>query len=246
VPLIIPHSKTNSSKTDSRFSKPYGSWSTKNINQLIISRTKKLAPRWHTTIYRPDKHQPLKKTKHKKKQKHKKTQKLTNMTQITTLLNRNSHKMTAFFLALILTVTTSITFAADNHNNDAIRLVNASFKQHFKTAQILNTEVSGKYTKVTFKLNDNIMTAFYADNGNLLAVVHNMLSTQLPADLQTDLKNNYGDYWITELFELKGEDHINHQSVNCYYISLENANGKVILRSVDDSNWEVYDEKAKQ
>jgi hypothetical protein len=167
------------------------------------------------------------------------------MTQITTLLNRNSNKMTTFFLALVLTLMTSFTFAADNHNNDAIRLVNANFKTHFKTAQIINTEVSGKYTRVTFKLKDNIMTAFYGENGNLLAVVHNMLSTQLPADLQTDLKDNYGDYWITELFQIKGEDHANHIDVNCYYISLENANSKIVLKSADNSTWEVYTETAK-
>lgn len=160
------------------------------------------------------------------------------------LLNRNSNKMTAFILALVLTITTSFAFAADN--KDIIHQVNATFKQHFKTAQIINTEASGKYTKVTFKMNDNIMTAFYNDNGNLLAVVHNMLSSQLPADLKTDLKNNYADYWITELFEIKGEDHVNHQSVNCYYISLENADSKCVLRSVDNSTWELYDENAKK
>ena len=175
----------------------------------------------------------------------KKTQKLKYMKQINQLLKRNSNKMTAFIFALILTVTTSFTYAADSNSNDAIRQVNANFKQHFKTAQIISTEAGGKYTKVTFKLNDNVMTAFYSDNGNLLAVVHHMLSSQLPADLRNDLKNNYSDFWITELFEIKGEDRANNQSVNCYYISLENANARVILRSVDDSTWEVYDEKAK-
>jgi hypothetical protein len=167
------------------------------------------------------------------------------MKQINQLLHRNTNnKMTALIMALILTVATNFTYAADS--NDVIRQVNANFKQHFKTAQIINTEASGKYTKVTFKMDNNIMTAFYADNGNLLAVVRNMLSSQLPADLRADLKDNYGDYWITELFEIKGEDHTSHQNVNCYYVSLESANSKIVLRSVDDNTWEVYDEKAKQ
>ena len=166
------------------------------------------------------------------------------MKQINQLLKRNmTHKMTAFIMALILTVTTSFSYAADS--KDIIRMVNANFKQQFKTAQIISTDASGKYTKVTFSQNDIIMTAFYSEKGNLLALIRNMLSTQLPADLRIDLKNNYGGYWITELFELKGEDHLNHENVNCYYVSLENANSRVVLRSVDDSTWEVFDEKAK-
>jgi hypothetical protein len=166
------------------------------------------------------------------------------MSQINQLLKRNTNnKMTAFIMALILTVTTSFAFAADS--KDIVRQVNANFKQHFKTARIISTDASGKYTKVTFMQNDIIKTAFYGDNGKLLAVVRNLLSSQLPADLRADLKDNYGDYWITELFQIKGEDHSTQDNLNCYYVSLESANSKVVLRSVDDITWEVFDEKAK-
>ena len=84
-----------------------------------------------------------------------------------------------------------------------------------------------------------VLFAYYADNGKLLAVVRNILSSQLPTDLQADLKSSYGDYWITELFELNGEGQ------NCYYISLENADTKLVLRSTGDNTWEVYQQTDK-
>jgi hypothetical protein len=88
-------------------------------------------------------------------------------------------------------------------------------------------------------MNDIVLFAFYSDNGQLLAVTRNILSTQLPIDLMLDLKKNYSSYWITELFELNGDEQ------NCYYVSLENADAKVVLRSTSDNNWEVYEKTAK-
>jgi hypothetical protein len=77
------------------------------------------------------------------------------------------------------------------------------------------------------------MFAFYGQNGQLLAVTRNIVSSQLPVSLLTNLKKHFNDYWITELFEFSGDDQ------NCYYISLENAEGKVTLRS-NGTGWEVY------
>ena len=67
----------------------------------------------------------------------------------------------------------------------------------------------------------------------MLAVTHNILSTQLPINLLMSLKSDYNSYWITELFEFTGDND------NCYYVSLESADSKVTLRSNGDQ-WEVY------
>lgn len=163
------------------------------------------------------------------------------MKQINQLLNRNSNtrnsKLTALFLILVMTVSSSFAFA---DSNDVIRQANANFKQHFKNAQLISTDVSGKYTKLTFKQDEVIMTAFYSNKGVLLAVVRNILSSDIPAGLREDLKASYNGYWITELFQINGE------GVNCYYVSLESADSKVVLRSVDDNNWEIFQETDKK
>jgi len=68
----------------------------------------------------------------------------------------------------------------------------------------------------------------------LLAVSRNISSENLPIKLQADLKNTYGDYWISDLFENAAHD------ATTYYITLENADQKLILQSTNSNEWSVY------
>lgn len=146
-------------------------------------------------------------------------------------------KKVALMLALLMTVGISYSFAAPS---DEVSLdVRTSFRKDFKGAQLINTEVKKVYTKLTFTMHDVVFSAFYSDNGELLAVTRNILSSQLPVNLMLTLKNNYSAYWITELFELNGSDQ------SSYYVSLESADQKLTLRSNDGNNWEVYQKTAK-
>jgi hypothetical protein len=114
------------------------------------------------------------------------------------------------------------------------RLVSNSFKNDFRDAGIISCEVSGKIANVTFVMNDLIMHAFYTDNGELLGVTRNILTSQLPIDLLFKFRQNYQDFWVSDLFEVTNkEDH-------SYFITLENAGTRIVLRSVEDSNWEIY------
>jgi hypothetical protein len=98
----------------------------------------------------------------------------------------------------------------------------------------MSMEVKKEYFKVTFKLNNMVLFAFYSGNGELLAVVRNILSTQLPIQLLMDLKETYSKYWITDLFE------INSDNQTTYYVTLQNADGRVSLRSGNAATWEAY------
>lgn len=64
-------------------------------------------------------------------------------------------------------------------------------------------------------------------------ITHNIVSTQLPAALLTSIKDNYKDYWITECHE---EGKKNRED---YFITLENADQTVQLKSNDKSSWEL-------
>jgi len=142
-------------------------------------------------------------------------------------------KITTFALALIMSLC-SFAKPADSVNGE----IKNAFRKSFQNAQIMNTEVRKGFTKLTFKINDVIMFAYYSDNGQLLAVTRNITSAQLPLSLLMSLKNDYSGYWITELFELTGDND------NCYYISLENADGKIVLRSTGEF-WEEYSNTKK-
>ena len=145
----------------------------------------------------------------------------------------NMAKKAAATMALLLTLSAGFAFSGTHGAYDGNGAIRTSFKKDFQNAQILSTESHRAFTKLTFKMDGLIMSAFYSDGGDLLAVTHNILSTQLPINLLMSLKNDYNSYWITELFEFNGDDD------SCYYVSLESADGKVTLRSNGDQ-WEVY------
>jgi hypothetical protein len=65
-------------------------------------------------------------------------------------------------------------------------------------------------------------------------VSRNISSENLPIRLQADLKSTYANYWISDLFENAAPD------ATTYYITLENADQKLILHSSDSNAWSVY------
>ena len=192
------------------------------------------------------------------------------MTQINQLRSQtvvDRSKKTALILVLLVTVMTSFSFAngaasftsraasfasstagstkGTNRKTVAMsadgitRRISTSFRQDFKSAEFISSEAHSKFTKLTFRVNDVVLSAFYAQNGKLIAVIRNILSSQLPINLMMDLKKSYSDYWISELFEL------NSDGQTCYYVSLENADTKLVLRSNSDNTWDIYQETDK-
>ena len=146
-----------------------------------------------------------------------------------TLLKNNFMKSLLFAAALTL----ATTFSFANKTNGKTGETKTSFRQDFKNAQLMSTEEQANFTKLTFTTNGVIMFAFYSATGELMAVTRNIVSSQLPVNLRTSLNKHYRDSWITDLFEFNGDNQ------DCYYITLENADSKVTLRSNGDS-WEVY------
>jgi hypothetical protein len=148
---------------------------------------------------------------------------------------KRSIKTIAFVVALFLTLGVSSSFAATTtSNNDENQVILASFRKDFRTAELIGIEAKKEYTKVTFKLNNLVLFAFYSENGDLIAVVRNILSSQLPIQLLMDLKQNHSNCWITDLFEIDSNGETN------YYVTLENGDSQVTLRSTSSNNWETY------
>jgi hypothetical protein len=134
-------------------------------------------------------------------------------------------------LANTTVVNKTASISAPREGND---LITASFHKDFKQAELMGIEVKKAYTKVTFKLNNIVLFAYYSGNGELLAIVRNILSTQLPIQLLMDIKEKYNNYWITDLFE------INSDNQTTYYVTVQNADGHVSLKSSDAATWEAY------
>jgi hypothetical protein len=110
-----------------------------------------------------------------------------------------------------------------------------AFKKDFSTAKDIKWEVAGTFRKVTFSIGQEVIQAYYSENGNLISVVRNITSEQLPLILLLEIKMKYTSFWITNLSEVvNGNEH-------AYYLTLENADKVVIMKSKDDeSNWLPY------
>ena len=135
-------------------------------------------------------------------------------------------------VALVLAAGLGFTFAQSNKTTD--HYLQASFKESFSTAKDISWKQAKNYDEVTFTMDGHVLSAFYKDNHRLIAMSRNISSAQLPLTLLGDLKRNYNEYWITDLFELAIDGRTE------YYITLENAEKKKVMKSEAAAGWVDY------
>jgi len=145
--------------------------------------------------------------------------------------------MKKLVLLILIVVTTQLSFA-----NDAPATTSSvikTFNRNFYRATEVEWQSSEGYEKASFLLDNNFMNAYYTPDGELIAVVRNIISDQLPLKLLLELKKNYSGLWISELFEVvNGSD-------DQYYVTLENADEKLILKSKANKSWKLYQKLVK-
>ena len=123
--------------------------------------------------------------------------------------------MKKMILALAVLVSTLSAFAGEEKITP--KVLNA-FKSEFNTAKEVEWTVGHNYYKAAFVYNDKHV---------------------LPLSLQSDLKKNYCKYWITDLFEVANTEG------TTYYITLENADTKIVLKASAESEWSVHEKTRK-
>ena len=141
-------------------------------------------------------------------------------------------KKTILIMSLLMVTVVSSAFA--NKNGVVTDKVSTAFNKDFSLASDVSWETGKDLLKATFKLNDQILFAYYTPTGELMAVTRNILSVQLPISLMTAIKKEYSNYWITELFEMS-----NAQG-SVYYITLENADGVLVMKADNNRDWQTY------
>jgi hypothetical protein len=115
----------------------------------------------------------------------------------------------------------------------------SSFNSDFDRATDVQWQHSKSYEKASFLLDNRFMNAYYTPDGELIAVVRNIISEQLPLKLLLELKKNYAGFWISDLFEVvNGSD-------DQYYVTLENADEKLILKAKAHKSWKQYNRVIK-
>ena len=145
-------------------------------------------------------------------------------------------KRTIFTLAISLILGTA-SFA--NNEETINQKASQSFKKEFAQAKDVSWQKAGEMVKATFTLNERVLFAYYSESGDLIAITRNITTDQLPISLQTSLRKNFAGYWVSDLFEMVSGGQTN------YYITLENADQKVVLKSEDFGSWSTYKKEKK-
>jgi hypothetical protein len=140
-------------------------------------------------------------------------------------------KKTILSIAIVLALfSTAFANHPDYYNSNAV----ASFQREFKTASDVSWTVSDKYYRATFHVEKQTYFAYYDFQGNLVGLVHHIMTTSLPAELQKEIKKNYADYWVSELFQVS-TDETTH-----YFVQLKNADETIVLVSDGTNFWHRY------
>lgn len=140
-------------------------------------------------------------------------------------------------VVVMLFIGVSSTFA--NRTENVNQKAQNSFSKDFAAAKEVKWESTKEFSKVTFTLNAQVMTAYYNTNGEMIAITRNIVSGQLPISLLTSLKKDYSEFWISDLFEMAAENS------TTYYVTLENADTQLVLRSDSNGNWELFKKERK-
>lgn len=142
-------------------------------------------------------------------------------------------------LFILMTIASSFFVKSSNAADDVTPAAVKSFQSTFANAKDAQWSASLNGYKVQFSMNEQVVTAFYNEVGELMGVTRNISSLQLPIILQTEIKKDYSNYWISDLFELSSANGTE------YYLTLEDADSKIVLKSSGNSSWTNFQKSRK-
>ncbi|MEO8405859.1 MAG: hypothetical protein ABI480_14730 [Chitinophagaceae bacterium] len=141
-------------------------------------------------------------------------------------------------IIMTLAFIASSMFAFAGEGNVSKNVLTA-FGKEFQGATEVSWSAGSDYYRAEFVLNNQYISAFFSNSGELMGVTRNISSLNLPLTLQNKLRKEYGNYWISDLFE------VSNREGTRYYVTLENADKKMTLKSDSDTNWDVFSKSAK-
>jgi hypothetical protein len=143
--------------------------------------------------------------------------------------------MKTLIVTLAMMITTGTAFAGEEKVN--VKVLNA-FQTEFTSAKEAEWTTGDNYFMVEFLYNEQHLFAYYTPEGDLMGLTRYISTRDLPVILQSKLKANYSEYWVSDLFEVAKNDNTS------YYMTLENADSKIVMMS-DGGEWKVYRKQKK-
>lgn len=148
--------------------------------------------------------------------------------------------MKHFILTSLLTLALGLGITYANNESGVSQQAIQNFQKEFATATNAQWEMTKEYSRVSFEYQGQVLYAYYSGQGERIALIRNLLVNQLPIRLSNASASYLRDYWITDLFEISSEQE------SAYYITFENGNEKLVLKSTDSINWQTYEKQVKK
>lgn len=142
-----------------------------------------------------------------------------------------------FSLASILVLCMATSFANAGPTPDDKKVIDA-FAKHFAAAQSVTWNQTAKISTANFELNGQYLAAHFSPDAKMLGVSRNLSSNDLPFNLRMNLQSYFEKYWVTEAFEYATP------ASDSYYVTLENADVKLILKS-ESGIFQLYKKNIK-
>ena len=147
-------------------------------------------------------------------------------------------KKLAIALGFLVTLGANSVFAG-NENGTVSPRVLQSFQKDFATATEVSWDSGKNFFRAAFTYSGQKVFAFYSPEGDLISVARYINTMQLPLRLFSNLKDRYSKYWISDLYEVNGN------SGTRYYVTVENAETKMVLSSGIDGIWSLVNKNKK-
>jgi hypothetical protein len=139
--------------------------------------------------------------------------------------------MKPLLMALVFLI--SYTAIANSTPSDIAPQAIIEFNKTFKEASHIEWAEFGELSRVKFYYNNEVLYAFYNEEGGQVCMGRTITMHQLPLQLQLKFTKDFIDYTVLDVFEIWNDYGVS------YYISSKSNNKKIILRSAG-INWMLF------
>lgn len=115
-----------------------------------------------------------------------------------------------------------------------------NFNKEFALAKNIQWTTTSSMVKVSFTLNEQSYYGYYSQDGERIAISRRVAIASLPLSLNAELQAKFDTYWITDAFEIASKDE------SAYYVTVENADNKLTLKSSGLDSWSTFKKTSKE
>ena len=140
-------------------------------------------------------------------------------------------------VAVFLTITNGTALANPTEVNPKVI---KAFNTAFVSVNDVTWTTGSDFYKASFTYNSKYIYAYYSLDGKFIGLTRHMATSELPLILQTNIKKNYADMWVSDLFEVANADG------TTYYLTVEDAENILMVKSAGGSEWVTVNKTKKQ